>query len=48
MIAGSASTHAPSFVFSEPATIFATSVSITGRPFLYATTASLYWSALVS
>ncbi len=48
MIAGSAFTHAPSLVFSEPATTVATSVSITGRPFLYATTALLYWSALVS
>ncbi|NHH80490.1 hypothetical protein DRA46_02574 [Burkholderia gladioli] len=34
MIAGSESTQAPSLVFSVPAITLATSVSITGRPFL--------------
>ncbi len=48
MIAGVLLTHAPSFVFSAPCTMVATSVSITGRPFLYATTALLYASASVS
>src|SRR6185437_891559 len=39
--------HAASFAFSTPLTTLATSFRNTGAPLLYATTTSLYWSAVV-